>query len=74
MQSGSSGQEGPASDADDDEETYSDPSDKANDIRIVRDLLRSAGYSKEEVGRLVLDNLTKRHLRFLIYGWPKSEH
>jgi hypothetical protein len=66
MQIGRSDQEEAGSDADDVEEAYSDPISKANDIRTLRDLLMRAGHSEEEVSSLVLDNLSKRHLKFLI--------
>ena len=68
MRKGRSEHEEPGSDAEDAEETYSDPTSKANDICTLRDLLRAAGYSEKEVSNLVLDNLSKRHLHFLISG------
>jgi hypothetical protein len=66
MQIGRSDQEEAGSDTDDVEEAYSDPISKTNDIRTLRDLLMRAGHSEEEVSSLVLNTLSKRHLKFLI--------
>jgi hypothetical protein len=72
MQMRRSEREKPNSEAEDAEQTYSDPASKANDIRTLRALLREAGYSEDEVSRLVLHNLSKHHLQFLISGLLRS--
>jgi hypothetical protein len=73
MQMRRSEREKPNSEAEDAEQTYSDPASKANDIHNLRALLRAAAHSEKDVSNLVLDNLSKRHLKFLISGLLRSE-